>query len=109
MACCLVQVSCVYLFHELPEDIRRAAVGEMFRVLRPGGIVSLTDSVQYGDRPDWDSNLGMFGSLNEPFYRNYIMSDLGAMFEDAGFQCDTKYVASASKTLSFVKPAGTHN
>lgn len=61
--------------------------------------------MQLGDRPDWDSNLGMFGNLNEPFYRNYIACDLGALFQDAGFACGTKYVASASKTLSFVKPA----
>lgn len=28
------------------------------------------------------------------------------MFESVGFQCGTKYMASASKVLSFTKPAG---
>ena len=26
------------------------------------------------------------------------------MFKAAGFECDTKYLSSASKTLSFIKP-----
>ncbi len=34
---CSPQVVCVYLFHELPEAIRRKAVAEMYRVLKPGG------------------------------------------------------------------------
>lgn len=42
-ACLLPQVACVYLFHELPEDVRAKVAAEMFRVLRPGGIVSFTD------------------------------------------------------------------
>ncbi|GLC55741.1 hypothetical protein PLESTB_001020700 [Pleodorina starrii] len=95
---------CVYLFHELPEPVRRAAAAEFFRVLRPGGLAIITDSVQTGDRPAWDKTLGVFGDFNEPYYRNYISCDLGAMFEDAGFQCDTKYLCSASKTLTFRKP-----
>lgn len=57
-----------------------------------------------GDRPQWDANLGNFTKFNEPYYTNYINCDLGAMFQEAGFQCDTKYVSSASKTLSFMKP-----
>jgi SAM-dependent methyltransferase len=39
-------VLCVYLFHELPPPIRRAAAREMARVLKPRGIVVFTDSVQ---------------------------------------------------------------
>ncbi|KXZ46713.1 hypothetical protein GPECTOR_41g677 [Gonium pectorale] len=99
-------VMCVYLFHELPEPVRRAAVSEFFRVLRPGGLAVLTDSVQLGDRRAWDNTIGLFGNFNEPYYRNYVGCDLGAMFQAAGFECDTKYVCSATKTLSFRKPAG---
>ena len=40
------QVTCVYLFHELPAGVRRAVAAEMARVLRPGGLVVLVDSVQ---------------------------------------------------------------
>lgn len=34
-------VTCVYLFHELPEPVRRKAAQEMFRVLKPGGAWSV--------------------------------------------------------------------
>ena len=70
------QVTCVYLFHELPAESRRKAAAEMARVLKPGGILVLTDSVQYGDRPIWDNMLGMFSKFNEPYYMSYISEDL---------------------------------
>lgn len=33
------QVTCVYLFHELPAAVRRKAAAEMARVCKPGGMV----------------------------------------------------------------------
>ncbi|KAG2484732.1 hypothetical protein HYH03_016479 [Edaphochlamys debaryana] len=94
----------VYLMHELPQEARAAAAREFARVLRPGGLLVLSDSVQRGDRPAWDRNIGMFGAFNEPHYESYITCDLGALFQAAGLQPDTKYVSSATKTLSFRKP-----
>ncbi|KAL4522390.1 hypothetical protein Ndes2437B_g07203 [Nannochloris sp. 'desiccata'] len=94
----------VYLFHELPEDIRRKAVKEMARVVKPGGMVILTDSVQLGDRPAYDATLGGFGKFNEPYYENYLTTDLGAIFEEAGLECDMKVMSSTTKSLSFKKP-----
>jgi ubiquinone/menaquinone biosynthesis C-methylase UbiE len=44
-------VLCMYAFHEMPEEARSAAAAEMFRLLKPGGLAVLTDSVQLGDRP----------------------------------------------------------
>eukprot|EP00198_Chlamydomonas_reinhardtii_P006152 XP_001695488.1 menaquinone biosynthesis methyltransferase UbiE/COQ5 [Chlamydomonas reinhardtii] len=98
-------VVCVYLFHELPEAVRRRAVSEFARVLRPGGLLVLTDSVQLGDRPGLERNLDVFGNFNEPYYRNYLSCDLGSMCEEAGLTPDTKYLCSATKTLSFRKAA----
>jgi len=72
-------------------------------VLKPGGILVLTDSVQYGDRPVWDNMLGMFSKFNEPYYMSYISEDLGALFEEVGVAPDYKLVSSSSKTLSFRK------
>lgn len=72
------QVTCIYLFHELPPEVRRAAAAEMARVLRPGGLLVLTDSVQLGDRARIDANLVMFETFNEPYYRSYISEDFGA-------------------------------
>ncbi|GBF94272.1 S-adenosyl-L-methionine-dependent methyltransferase [Raphidocelis subcapitata] len=97
-------VLCVYLFHELPESARLAAAKEWARLLKPGGTVVLVDSCQLGDRPAWDPTLGAFGEFNEPHYRNYIACDMGALFEAAGLQPRTKYLASATKVWSFVKP-----
>jgi ubiquinone/menaquinone biosynthesis C-methylase UbiE len=97
-------VYCVYLFHELPEDVRRKAVKEMARVVKPGGMVILTDSVQLGDRPAYDATLGGFGKFNEPYYENYLATDLGAIFEEYGLECDLKVMSSTTKSLSFKKP-----
>ena len=40
----------VYLFHELPAEIRRQCVKEWYRVLKPGGLVVFVDSLQRHDR-----------------------------------------------------------
>ena len=97
-------VVCVYLFHELPETARAAAAAEMARVVRPGGVVVLTDSMQRGDRPALDGRLSNFAKLNEPHYENYIGCYLPALFETRGLLCDRKWVSSSSKCLSFKKP-----
>lgn len=96
-------ITCIYLFHELTAEVRREIVGEMFRVLKPGGVVSFTDSMQLGDRPELDGNIDAFTDFNEPNYSDYVRTDLGGLFREAGFTCDTKELASRSKNLSFVK------
>ena len=93
----------VYLFHELPAESQEKAATEMARVLKPGGILVLTDSVQLGDRPSMDDTLGNFGDFNEPFYRAYIRRDLGSLFESVGLVCESKAVSSTTKSLSFRK------
>ncbi|KAK9815034.1 hypothetical protein WJX73_005595 [Symbiochloris irregularis] len=97
-------VTCVYLFHELPPEVRRKVAKEMARVVKPGGMVVLTDSAQLGDRPQWDATMGGFSNFNEPYYRSFIATDLGALFEDAGLKADMKLMASSTKVLSFTKP-----
>ena len=97
-------VLCVYLFHELPRDIRAKAAAEMTRVVSPGGTVVLTDSIQKGDRPALDSRLANFQNMNEPFYIDYANDDLGSHFETEGLTPMTKIVRSTTKSLSFSKP-----
>ena len=97
-------VVCVYLFHELPRQAQENAVREMARVLKPGGIISLTDSIQQGDRPPLDALIGAFARLNEPHYDAYSQMELAPHFEKHGLVCGEKYVASSTKTLSFTKP-----
>ena len=97
-------ITCVYLFHELEASVRRRVVREMFRSLKKGGIVVLTDSVQLGDRPELDERLDAFTDFNEPNYSDYLRTDLGKLFMEEGFTCGEKGLASRSKVLSFIKP-----
>lgn len=96
-------VLCVYLFHELPREIRSRAAAEMARVVVAGGVVVLTDSIQRGDRPILDEPLGNFGNFNEPYYTDYIQDSLASHFEKAGLKPGTKTVRSTTKSLSFTK------
>lgn len=96
-------VVCVYLFHELPREIRAKAASEMARVVAPGGVVVLTDSIQRGDRPVLDDFIGGFGNFNEPYYEDYVKDFLASHFEKAGLSPWTKTVRSSTKSLAFKK------
>ena len=99
-------LTCIYLFHELPNDVRRQVTKEMFRVLKPGGIISFNDSIQEGDRAD-RTNLGIFADrYNEPYYKDFIVDDLNAIFFEAGFKPGptSPIIAASSKVMSWVKP-----
>ena len=95
----------IYMFHELELPVLKRVAAEMSRVLKPGGMLILTDSIQLGDRPKLNANLGNFKAFNEPNYVDYINLDLGKLFMDAGLLPDAKEVGSSTKTLSFRKPA----
>jgi len=97
-------VVCMYLYHEIPREVRAQIAAEMARVTKKGGRVILTDSLQKGDRPVNDNTMGNFEKMNEPFYRDYIEDFLPRHFEDAGLECLTKTVLSSTKTLTFGKP-----
>src|SRR5262245_28306275 len=47
-------VTSIFLVHELPPKIRRRVLSECSRVLKPGGRLVLIDSLQRGDRPDYE-------------------------------------------------------
>eukprot|EP00897_Mesotaenium_endlicherianum_P000157 jgi/Mesen1/10141/ME000076S09650 len=96
-------VSCVYLFHELPAEVRREVVREMARVLKPGGIVILTDSLQRVDRPSHDFEI-FPGDYHEPYYLEYADADLAELFaSEAGMRLESSSVQHLSKTLCFRK------
>lgn len=83
-----------YMFHELELTVLKKVVKEMGRVLKPGGMVVLTDSIQLGDRPKLDANLSNFTAFNEPNYTDYINLDLGTLFkEEAGLTPYAKEVS----------------
>jgi ubiquinone/menaquinone biosynthesis C-methylase UbiE len=70
-------VTCSYLFHELPHGPRKTVLKEAWRVLKPGGVLSLVDSIQTGDAPQLHWALERFPiSYHEPFYKNYLQHPL---------------------------------
>ena len=97
-------VVCMYVYHEVPRDIRAQISSEMERVTKKGGMVILTDSMQKGDRPGVDSTLGNFKNMNEPYYEDYIADCLPDHFEKVGLECLTKIHCRSTKTLAFRKP-----
>lgn len=80
-------VTTIFLFHELPPDVRRRVAAEMARVLKPDGLLVFIDSLQIGDRPTWDGLVEAFPSrFHEPYYRHYAVDDLDGLFTEAGLQ-----------------------
>lgn len=76
----------VFLFHELPMEIRKSVLKEGLRLLKPGGFYGLVDSLQIGDVPEFDRALEQFPiEYHEPFYKNYIDHQMASLLEEAGF------------------------
>jgi ubiquinone/menaquinone biosynthesis C-methylase UbiE len=77
----------VFLYHELPMDQRKEVIAESLRVLKPNGFIGLVDSMQKGERKEFDSLLENFPqNYHEPFYRNYIEHPMEELFQSAGVQ-----------------------
>lgn len=94
----------IYLFHELPPKIRRAAAAEIARVLRPGGLFVLVDSIQRGEHPPYDGLLEIFpAAFHEPYFGGYLDEDLVRLFADAGLRLHSRKRAFLSTVVSFRK------
>lgn len=90
----------IYLFHELPPDVRRRVAAEMARVLKPGGLLVFIDSLQTGDRPRWDGLLEAFPRrFHEPYYRHYLIDDLDGLFSAAGLTGEAAWTSFFSKVM----------
>lgn len=93
-------VTTVFLFHELPGQVRKRVVCEMARVLKPGGRLIFIDSIQMGDRPGWDGLLEAFPQrYHEPYFRQYAIEDLEHVFADAGLTAEATSTAFLSKMM----------
>lgn len=93
-------VTAVFLFHELPGEVRRRVAAEIARVLKPGGLFVMVDSLQMGDRPGWDGLLEAFPvRFHEPYYAHYAVDDLDAMFAAAGLAPVEMATAFLSKVM----------
>jgi ubiquinone/menaquinone biosynthesis C-methylase UbiE len=79
-------VTSTYMFHELPRNARRNVLREMFRVVRPGGLVVLEDSAQVSESPELADVLRNFPvEFHEPFYADYLEDDLAGILAEVGF------------------------
>lgn len=96
----------VYLLHELPPEVRSRVLGEVFRVLAPGGVFVLADSVQLDDTPLLTPLLEHFPRrFHEPYYRHYVRDDLPGRLTAAGFQVERSEQHLLTKVLVARKPA----
>lgn len=97
-----------FLFHELPLEVRRQAIAEAYRVLKPGGFVGMVDSVQKEDTQDLSWALEQFPvDFHEPFYKNYTLHPMEALFMQQGFSELSKDQGFFAKALLLQKPIST--
>jgi len=79
-------VTCVFLLHELPAEARQAVIDQCYRVLEPGGVFVLADSIQLADSPQFEVAMDNFRkAFHEPYYRDYISDDIDNRLRQAGF------------------------
>jgi ubiquinone/menaquinone biosynthesis C-methylase UbiE len=95
----------IFLYHELPGDVRRTVTREIFRALKPGGVYVMADSLQWGDVPGYDGMLEAFPHrFHEPFYEHFLGDDLAALFRECGFETVETSLAFLSKVVVGHKP-----
>jgi ubiquinone/menaquinone biosynthesis C-methylase UbiE len=95
----------VYLFHELPRNARRNVAREMFRVIRPGGLVVIEDSAQLSESADLSTALRAFpGEFHEPFYNDYLEDDLAEILREVGFVVEATEPQFVAKVVTARRP-----
>jgi ubiquinone/menaquinone biosynthesis C-methylase UbiE len=99
-------VTCVFLFHELPAPVRQHVIDQCYRVIQPGGMFVICDSIQVSDSPSLMPEMENFPEMfHEPFYRNYTLDNMEERLETAGFTNVKTEVHFMSKYWSARKPA----
>lgn len=71
-----------YLLHELPKPEREHVIREAWRLLKPGGVLAIADSLQWDDDPELNWALDRFPKIyHEPFYKNYVQNKMEDLIE----------------------------
>ena len=92
----------IFLFHELPPRVRPVVLAEMRRVLKPGGLLIIADSAQFGDYPEMDGLLEYFPhGFHEPYYKGYLSWDVRKACESAELLPERQSLAFLTKISSF--------
>ncbi|MEW5848833.1 MAG: class I SAM-dependent methyltransferase [Myxococcota bacterium] len=99
-------VTCIWMFHEMPQDARDRATEEMVRVLKPGGKLVFMDAVQPADVPH--VNMRGVGEhfedfFAEPYFEDYLRMDLPTHFARHGLQLRNTTVWYRSKVMALYK------
>jgi len=98
-------ITAIFLFHELPPEIRKIVAGDIARCLKPGGRFIFVDSIQNGDAEGYDGLLEVFeAGFHEPYMSSYVGEDFIEMFGDAGLEYKSRERAFLSKVMVFDKP-----
>jgi ubiquinone/menaquinone biosynthesis C-methylase UbiE len=93
-----------FLMHELPPQVRAKVLKEMARVLKPGGLAVIVDSIQKSDQPSWDGLLDLFPHyFHEPYYADYVGSLIETLAADAGLTPIATERAFLSKIVAFAR------
>ncbi len=98
-------ITCVFLLHELPREARQNVLNDCWRVLEPGGILVLADSIQIADSPEFEDLLENFPKVfYEPFYNDYIKDDIERRLRESGFIGITAESHFMTRVWSAIKP-----
>jgi ubiquinone/menaquinone biosynthesis C-methylase UbiE len=98
-------VTNLYLLHEVPADVRDRVLSEMARVLRPGGLFVIGDSLQLSDAPELERELLAFPArFHEPYYPGYLRGDLKSVVTAAGLHVKGEKHAFLTKIVTAEKP-----
>jgi ubiquinone/menaquinone biosynthesis C-methylase UbiE len=97
-------VTSTFLFHELPPSVRCRTMAECARVLKRGGRLIIVDSLQLGDKPEYDCMLMRFPqNYHEPYYSTYLKEDFAQLGRDCGLAYLGCRPAFLGKVMTFEK------
>lgn len=96
-------VTNIWMLHELPRPVVERVIGEMARVLKPGGRLLLLDSLQQTDIPNEHRELAhriyrFFARyFNEPYFLSYQRLDIPGLLTAHGLHVEKTEVWFRSK------------